>query len=173
MASRTREQCGTYSLTRERRVAKASGWMERMAFQLRSLWAERGTGGTVTHGGLSVLSLGPPSPTPVWAAPRSSALGLLRRHLLPGSRAGCCPRERDVAAWPQSLVALGASWRSGMRSHLDGEAPLLCVCWGWGLGVGGLCACHQHACQACEHVWEGVGPEGRGVLTGPAGRSAG
>ena len=28
-------------MTRERRVAKASGWMDRMAFQLRSLWAER------------------------------------------------------------------------------------------------------------------------------------
>lgn len=33
-------QGGTYSLTRERRVAKASGWMDRMAFQLRSLRAE-------------------------------------------------------------------------------------------------------------------------------------
>lgn len=31
---------GTYSLTKERRVAKASGWMDRMAFQLRSLQAE-------------------------------------------------------------------------------------------------------------------------------------
>lgn len=31
----------TYSLSRERRAAKASGWMDRMAFQLRSLWAER------------------------------------------------------------------------------------------------------------------------------------
>lgn len=28
---------GTYSLTRERRVTKASGWIVRMVFQLRSL----------------------------------------------------------------------------------------------------------------------------------------
>jgi hypothetical protein len=35
-----REVTGTYSLTRECRVEKASGWMDRMAFQLRSLQAE-------------------------------------------------------------------------------------------------------------------------------------
>lgn len=37
----------TYSLTRDRRVEKASGWMERIALQLRSLQQREGSG-TVT-----------------------------------------------------------------------------------------------------------------------------
>ena len=57
-AGGTQEESRTHNLTRERRVEKASGWMDRMAFQLRSL-CERGRDERGhTHGGPVVLALG-------------------------------------------------------------------------------------------------------------------
>lgn len=114
----TGRAAGTYSLTRERRAAKASGWMDRMAFQLRSLRAERGWRGQGTRGG-PVPSLALPDLPRVWAARKQCPASWGRR---------CCPAP--AGAWKQ------ASWPwppADMARTLSawGGAPLL-------LGSGGL-----------------------------------
>lgn len=89
---------GTYSLTRERRVEKASGWMDRMAFQLRSLWTESviGEDGGMWRSHCSQPELSLPSDFP----PVAVTLAFRGRYLqLPGFHPGYGIRNRDIAAW--------------------------------------------------------------------------
>lgn len=69
----TQEESRTHSLTRERRVAKASGWMDRMVFQLRSLWERGRDEREHTRGGPVILALGCGGAGRPWGAHRVQA----------------------------------------------------------------------------------------------------
>lgn len=131
----------THSLTRERRVAKASGWMDRMAFQLRSLRAEDVTGG---YSDTWTRRSYPGSPTHV---PWCGHAG----RLPPGGPHG-------VQAYRE-----GPHWGSSRGAGVQGGLP---GCWGspWGAGVQG--GPPQALGVLTGRRRAGRAPRALGVLTG-------
>lgn len=96
-AGGTQEESRTHNLTRERRVEKASGWMDRMAFQLRSLWERRRDERGHTHRGPVVLALG----------------------------CGCagCSRDAGVHGGPGVLTGCGGAGSALLRAITGRRAP--------------------------------------------------
>ena len=93
-AGSTQEESRTHSLTRERRVAKASGWMHRMAFQLRSLWERGRDERRHTHGGPVILALGCGAAGRPWGAHRVQAC---REHPTQSNHREAGPLLTEVA----------------------------------------------------------------------------